>query len=204
LNFWLDEDGRLSLAWRIVLAVVLTILADLVALWIGTAAGRSERTIDFVYRPTAALLLIGVYSAMLLFADRVHGDPLVALGLGRRRSGWLASGGIALGAGMVSVAVAGTAIAGHLSWSVLFSSRAAGLVIVEIFILATGAITEELMFRGYPFQRLVEGVGPLAAVLVMSCLFGLAHLDNPHSSFWAVTNTILVGVLLSVAYLRPR
>lgn len=204
MNLWLEEDGRLRLAWRLVLAVILTIAANLVAIWIGAAAGRSERSVDFVYRPTAALLLIGTYSAMLLFADRVHGNPLEALGLGRLHSGRLAAGGTALGAAMVCVAVGGSALVGHVGWSVAFDGQVAGLVFVEIFILTTGAMTEELIFRGYPFQKLVEAVGPLAAILVMSALFGLAHLDNPHSSFWAVTNTILVGILLSLAYLRTR
>lgn len=204
MNLWLEEDGRLRLAWRLVFAVILTIAANMVAIWIAGAAGRSERSVDFVYRPTAALLLIGTYSAMLLFADRVHGNPLAALGLGRRHSIRLAAGGIALGAAMVTVAIAGSEFVGHVAWNVAFDSQVAGLVAVEIFILTTGAMTEELIFRGYPFQKLVEAVGPLAAVLVMSALFGLAHLDNPHSNFWAVTNTILVGVLLSLAYLRTR
>lgn len=204
MNLWIGEEGRLRLAWRLVLSIILTIFVNWVATGIGVGAGRSERSIDFVYRPTAALLLIGVYAAMLLFADRVHGNPLTALGLGRRNLGRLAFGGIALGAGMVSVAVAGNEVVGHIAWSVRLNTYATGLIGVEVFILATGALAEELMFRGYPFQRLVDIAGPTAAVLVMSALFGLAHLDNPHSSYWAVTNTILVGILLSVAYLRTR
>ncbi|MGH9523448.1 MAG: lysostaphin resistance A-like protein [Terriglobales bacterium] len=204
MNLWIDEDGKLRLAWRIVLAIVLTILVNLLALGIAEAAGRSERSVDFVYRPTAALLLIAVYSAMLLFADRVHGNPLTALGLGRLHRGRLALGGMALGALMVGFAVAGTAVAGTVHWTVHFNGDAVGLIAVELFILMTGAMTEELMFRGYPFQRLVEAAGSTVAVVLMSALFGLAHLGNPHSSFWAVTNTILVGVLLSLAYLRTR
>lgn len=204
MNLWIDEDGKLRLGWRIVLAVILTILVNALAIGIGAGAGRSERSIDFVYRPTAALLLLGLYSALLLFADRVHGNPLDALGLGHYHWGRLAAGGTALGAGMVGVGVAGIAIAGSVSWNVRLNANTSGLVVVEIFILVWGAMAEELMFRGYPFQRLVEAFGPVVAVIVMSGLFGLAHIDNPHVSFWAVTNTILVGILLSVAYLRTR
>ena len=204
MSSWIDEDGKLRLAWRLLLAIILTVAVNLLALGIGTAAGRSERSIDFVYRPTAALLLIAVYSALLLFADRVHGNPLTALGLGRMHWGRLALGGTALGAFMVGIAVAGTMVAGTVTWTVRFNGEAAGLIAVEVFILSTGALTEELMFRGYPFQRLVDVAGPIAAVVLMSALFGLAHLGNPHSTFWAVTNTILVGILLSVAYLRTR
>lgn len=204
MEFWIDDDGKLRLAWRIVLAVFVTVGANVVALWIGVAAGRSDRSVDFVYRPTAAILLLALYSALLLFADQVDGNPLVALGLGRHRAGRLAGAGIALGAGMICIGVAGIAAVGHLRWVVRFNGQAAELVAVEVFILITGALAEELAFRGYPFQRLVEGFGAWGAVLIMSVLFGLAHLDNPHASFWAVSNTILVGVLLSLAYLRTR
>jgi hypothetical protein len=35
-------------------------------------------------------------------------------------------------------------------------------------------------------------------------LFGAVHLNNPGASVWGFLNTIVVGVLLSVAYLRTR
>jgi membrane protease YdiL (CAAX protease family) len=202
LNLWLEDDGKLRLGWRIVLAAILTFLANLIALWIASAAGRSERSVDFVYRPTAALLLIGFYCAMLLFLDQVDANPLAALGLGGRHAWRLAAGGVGLGMAMICVGVAGTALVGHVRFNLRMSGAVAGLIVVELFILSWGAMAEELAFRGYPFQRLVEAFGPWIAVLIMSALFGMAHLANPHSSFWALTNTILVGILLSVAYLR--
>ena len=45
--------------------------------------------------------------------------------------------------------------------------------------LIAGSLAEELMFRGYPFQRLVEAIGAGGAILVFSVLFGLVHLMNP-------------------------
>jgi hypothetical protein len=71
-------------------------------------------------------------------------------------------------------------------------------------ILMTAATNEELVFRGYPFQRLVESLGPAGAVTVGSALFGLAHLGNPHHNLISTANTMLVAVPLSIAYLRTR
>jgi membrane protease YdiL (CAAX protease family) len=204
LTTWFDEDGKLRLGWRIVLAVLLSITVNILALWIGTAAGRSDRSVDAVYRPTAMLLLLAVYTALLLFADRIHTNPLSAMGLGRQHAIRQSLTGIALGFAMISIGVLGIAMVGRLSFTIRMNPHIALLLLVELFILATGAMTEELMFRGYPFQRLVEAVGPVVTVLMMSALFGLAHVGNPHASFWAVTNTIVVGVLLSIAYLRTR
>jgi hypothetical protein len=83
----------------------------------------------------------------------------------------------------------------------------AALLVVEVFILATGAMAEELMFRGYPFQRILEGAGPAVAIFVLSVFFGIAHRWNPHAkdvALWSFFNTIFVGVLLAFAYLRVR
>ena len=86
------------------------------------------------------------------------------------------------------------------SFSLYNVARAAIVVVV----LISGALAEELMFRGYPFQRLVEGIGPAGAIVVFSVLFGVVHLSNPGASVWGLINTVAIGVLLSVTYLRTR
>ena len=70
--------------------------------------------------------------------------------------------------------------------------------------LISGALAEELMFRGYPFQRLVEAIGAAGAIVVFSVLFGVVHLSNPGASVWGLVNTVAIGVLLSIVYLRTR
>ena len=70
--------------------------------------------------------------------------------------------------------------------------------------LMAAAADEELIFRGYPFQRLVEVAGPVLAVVVVSALFGAAHLRNPFQNWISTLNTALVGVLLAICYLRTR
>lgn len=203
---WFDEYGRLRAGWRFLLGVIVAILANILAGDVAEAVvGNRLRLLDLVYRPLTAVLLLAGFSLLLVLADRVHGNPLAAMGLGRRR--WLPQFalGCAVAVGMICVAVAGIAVGGHLSFSIATpNARTAELVLIELTILVTGALLEELMFRGYPFQRLVEGVGPAGAVMIVSALFGLVHLQNPHSSAFAVVNTILIGVLLSVSYLRTR
>jgi membrane protease YdiL (CAAX protease family) len=71
-------------------------------------------------------------------------------------------------------------------------------------ILLITATNEELVFRGYPFQKLVESLGPPGAVAVSSVFFGLAHLGNSHHTWISTLNTMLVGIPLSIAYLRTR
>jgi uncharacterized protein len=76
-----------------------------------------------------------------------------------------------------------------------------------LFFLAAlwfAAAGEEMIFRGYAFQLLIEKMGPYATVLPVGVIFGLTHMSNPYSSPLAVFNTILWGILLGYAFLRSR
>src|SRR5690606_19908912 len=66
------------------------------------------------------------------------------------------------------------------------------------------AAAEEALFRGYPFQVLVEALGPAVATVALSAAFAVAHAGNPGANAFALVNIFLAGVLLSVAYLRTR
>jgi uncharacterized protein len=73
-----------------------------------------------------------------------------------------------------------------------------------LLVLAIPAAAEEALFRGYPFQKLVEVVGPIAATLLASAGFAIAHRNNPGVNAFALVNIFLAGVMLSLAYLRTR
>jgi membrane protease YdiL (CAAX protease family) len=73
--------------------------------------------------------------------------------------------------------------------------------LITIFFAATG---EEMIFRGYAFQYLVEKVGPFASVLPVGVVFGLVHTSNPHANFLGVVNTVIWGILLGAAFLRSH
>ncbi len=66
------------------------------------------------------------------------------------------------------------------------------------------AAYEEVWFRGYGFQALVEGIGVWPTVALTSALFSFAHLGNPEIDAIGVANIFLAGVLLGFAYLRTR
>lgn len=70
--------------------------------------------------------------------------------------------------------------------------------------LVIPAAAEEALFRGYPFQKLVEGFGAVFATFLASLLFALAHANNPSVNGFALVNIFAAGVMLSVAYLRTR
>ncbi len=73
-----------------------------------------------------------------------------------------------------------------------------------LLLLAIAAAAEEALFRGYPFQKLVEVTGPVIATLLASAGFAFAHGNNPGIGGFALINIFLAGIMLSIAYLKTR
>jgi membrane protease YdiL (CAAX protease family) len=154
---------------------------------------------------TVGLLCTGAFANLLTMRifDR---RPLTDIGLTvRRGSGRNFLIGLGFGAGTAAMMLTAPLIAGtgHLvtrenatfAWSSLLFYLAA---------LLFGAAGEEMMFRGYAFQLLVEKIGPYATVLPVGVIFGLAHSGNPNVTQLGVLNTILWGILLGFAFLRSH
>ena len=132
--------------------------------------------------------------------------PLSDIGLKTNRAGgWNLVLGVlyAMAAAALMLAAPLLAGTGHLDLRPNFQTSwvTLGFYLMTLLVAATG---EELIFRGYAFQLLVEKVGPFATILPISILFGLAHSSNPNSSQLGVLNTVLWGVLLGFAFLRSR
>ena len=79
-----------------------------------------------------------------------------------------------------------------------------GSFAAALALFAIGAAFEEVIFRGYAFQALVQGIGPWLATLLLSAAFAYVHKNNPNVGVLGLVNIFLAGVLLSYAYLKTR
>jgi membrane protease YdiL (CAAX protease family) len=209
LRLFLSRDGRLRAGWRFLLGVVAIVAADLVSGYMASFVAGSDAPILFVFlqEPIAFALQLLFFSLLLTVADRVPHDRLAAQGLSRSGP-WLRQccDGVLLGASMVTVCVLAVRLLGGLSFVVVTSAKTALALGLVFALLLGGAIKEEVAFRGYPFQRLIEGGGPrwgpLLGIAVLSILFGLVHWHNPNRTAFSTANTVLIGIVLAVAYLR--
>lgn len=128
-----------------------------------------------------------------------------ALGLPQRATAGQEWGlGVAIGWGLVVLAVLPMALGGTLHIIFWTAPRAFWLVVLNLAMLAVSALVEEVAFRGYPFRRLIEIVGPTWATILMSTFFGVLHAFNPDATWISVLITIFAGVLLSIAWLRTH
>lgn len=63
---------------------------------------------------------------------------------------------------------------------------------------------EELVFRGYVFQNLVEGIGIKLSILISCLTYGLIHAFNPNAGVVSILIIILFGYLRIYGYLSTR
>ncbi len=203
-------DGRLRPIWRCFLSVGLMFFAyTVVSVTLGEVFRvASERSPFFTpFFMESLFLLILLLGVCKLLTAVFEGRPLGSVGLAFhkrwRKELWQ---GLGLGAAMILIVAAlewtlGLARFTENSISPLSALRVGAFYCLLLGIAATG---EEIAFRGYPFQRLVEATSPGTAVAVSSAVFGLAHLGNPSWTWLSTFNTILVGIPLAVTYLRTR
>ncbi|HEX3940719.1 MAG TPA: type II CAAX endopeptidase family protein [Acidobacteriaceae bacterium] len=157
-----------------------------------------------VERGMLLFLLVVGYGAMGR-AFQGQRRPIEAMGL-VFRPGWRREfgRGAALGWGMLIVSIFPMVLAGGLIVTIWTNPRQWLLLFLDLFVLAIASLAEEVAFRGYPFQRLIESIGPFLATLLLSAIFGAVHLSNPSASAASITITVFAGWLLSIAYLRTR
>jgi len=201
-----DSEGRLRPAWAFVLSAIFSCVAFVVTGYLAAAlAGDHILRFEAIFRPLLAAVLLAGFGWLLTVANHVESHRIAAQGL-PLTPGWARQFGLggAIGAGLVLVSVIPIVILGRLSFRTTISAHSLERAALVVLVVLAGALAEELMFRGYPFQRLVEATGAARAIVVFSILFGAVHLMNPGASIWGLINTIVIGIFLAIAYLRSR
>ncbi len=75
---------------------------------------------------------------------------------------------------------------------------------ITIAILILVSFSEEVVFRGYILNNLMQSISRLPALLISSLLFAGFHSLNSHMSLIAFINIFIAGVLLGVNYIYTR
>lgn len=113
--------------------------------------------------------------------------------------------GLVLGA-LLMLAPAGLLWAlGAVHWT---PGAGASAIAPSLALFAVVAITEEVLFRGFLFQRLIDGLGAIPAQLIIAALFVLTHSDALSNAgslgLLAGVNIFIASLMFGFAYLRTR
>jgi len=208
MSLFLDSGNELRSGWKLCAFVVV-----LLPVWLATGFALTMAFAFFVglgnplheFALNAVISFIAALTATAFAARILNRARLLVFGVGFH-PGWKRSfnTGVAIAAGLVILLTIGSQILGqiHIDWTASQHTFTEAAITLGLLIVA--AAFEELIFRGYPLQVLMKGIGPWPAMILMSLLFGLIHAQNPDVSPLGVFNTFVAGVMLSLAYFKTR
>jgi membrane protease YdiL (CAAX protease family) len=150
--------------------------------------------------PFALPVVLGVTLLFLRWDRR----PAAALGLdlSRRRVAELAGGAVA---GAMLVAAIAAIVAAALPFPWVRNPRFDAVqALFSIGSLLYGNAVEELIFRGYGFERLIAGIGHWQAQLATALLFAVFHVANGWPWQAALAGTTVGSLLFGLVFVRWR
>jgi membrane protease YdiL (CAAX protease family) len=204
MNFrsvFINKQNNLRAGWRIALFLLLQVSLSLGIVGILHLLLKIPETVG---NAVTYVVLIGTTFLVLALVDH---RPFKSVGLPLHpRLGVEWGQGTLLSLLMISLVFIVEYALGyiHLQWRGGTASAIWTGLVTTLLVFLWFGFGEELLFRGYLFQTLIEGTNQYIAILIMSVLFGAAHIANPSATFLSVMNTILAGIWLSVAYLKTR
>jgi membrane protease YdiL (CAAX protease family) len=84
----------------------------------------------------------------------------------------------------------------------------AHLLLSALALFAAVAVTEEVLFRGFIFQRLLDGLGEWPAQVLIGALFLLTHMDAIQNAgpigYLAGVNIFFASLMLGLAFIRTK
>jgi hypothetical protein len=207
MNILLNANHELRSGWKFAAYVTfffLFLVATRIAFSFFGDVDLPENSLAFLF-VNEGVLCVPTIGALLLSLRFVDHRPPQTFGIGFLPQWQRDLGkGLGLGAVMVAFLLLGCFTLGYVRIGWTATQVPASTLIGTLTLLLLAAANEELIFRGFPLQVLIEAIGTWPAIIALSILFGLAHSGNPNASLLGMANTILAGVLLSVAYVKRR
>ena len=215
-SFFLDDEGHLRSGWRVAIFVVAFLICaqlgnGLLAGLLGLATRHVFGTLAGTWWYSGAGHVSILMAAMFMgwaCGTLFEELPFRALGC-LPHHGWLKNLAVGSAIGALSLLLAaGLAL---VSRGINFTFDRAGAtavgktLAVSLLIFLFAAVTEEMLFRGYPLQTLARANLAWLGVVLTSVPFAAVHLANPNVvPGFTFVNTALAGVWLAIAYLRTR
>jgi uncharacterized protein len=196
-NPFINSDRQLRNGWWI-LSFFLVLAAFLVPLIL--LAQRNNEVVSMGWQ--ALIIVLASCIGQLL-----RRKPLAEL-FGTFNARWLqelCAGGL-IGSVLMLMPAFILGIFGWVRWQ--WNPGTLSSLIPSLLLFAGVAAAEELLFRGFAFQRIISGLGQWPAQLITASFFLLTHLNNPGMTgtvkVMASINIFLASILFGLAFIRTR
>jgi hypothetical protein len=202
-NIFFNTQTHLRNGWWILIFIALVVLSQPIykpLKSVVASLGANQPILELV-SPILILLITW-------FCLRLRRQSLSNVGL-KLNISWCKQLGVGFVIGCLLILITAGLIwgAGGISFSVnlQFSQN---IVWLGFYGFVLGAFLEELLHRGFIFQRLIDGLGVLPAQLLIATLFTLGHWGNPgmEGETQIISSVVLfiVSLLFGLAYIKTQ
>lgn len=165
----------------------------------GTESG-DDNVLDF----GLTYFVMGVFIVLFTWIVRKYIDRKSFESLGFTWKDYSNEAGLGFFAALAMLGI-GTLILVALNYlSFIGSTVSAGLLLIETIIMIVVAFVEELLFRGYLLNNLMQSMNKWVALGVSSLLFAIFHGGNPDVTYTAIANILLAGFFLGLNYIFTK
>ncbi len=202
----LNRSGQDRALWRILAFLGLLVLFQAVlALLASPIAESADAFFGIQGSLVTVTFVLALIAAHVVMVRKVEQRPWSYVWLDRAAARPKMFGlGTVLGAAPIAI-VALTLMA--VGWIVVRPNEPGSWLTASAkvtFVLAFAAVGEELFSRGFILAAMSDGMGRVAAVVLSSLVFGLAHLGNPGVTAQPIILVTLAGFELAAILLVTR
>ena len=220
--FYNRNEKRIRSGWRILLFLILFWCLAALALVIKPLFGTMTKR-EFMENYSLVIIsILSIAATIAVWLSRKYLDKksVSSLGLQLSKSTWKdLVFGFCLSAAMAGLflvaawsfdlveitgvnwdiaAAKRTGVSGYQSLMQSFTLVTLAILLLEHILVG---FWEELVFRGYLFQNMTDGMGQLPAILLSCGIYGAVHFMNPNASLLTSSVIVLFGFLRIYGYL---
>ncbi len=196
-NIFLNANNKIRSIWWIPVFFLLLVLFLFPTILIA-----QQQSVEVSMPVQAALIILVTIICQLLRKESITAIT------GKFNFRWVRQffAGLIVGAALMVFPAIILTVSGFAPWQIndiSFSTIISGLTFF-VFV----AIAEELLFRGFLFQRLVESLGQWPAQLIIAGMFLLTHFNNPGmigtTKILASLNIFIASIMFGIAFIKTK
>jgi membrane protease YdiL (CAAX protease family) len=202
-NILFNNNNQVRNGWWILVFIALVAITRPIYKPIKQGLGQLGFT-EQMLEPVSLLLLLLVTWICI----KVRKESLSDVGMGVNKR-WFKHffAGTFAGLGMMFATVALIWFVGGVTFE-LDENRNWQVLSYGFYLFLVGSLVEEILHRGFIFQRLIDGIGVWGAQLLIASLFVLGHWENPGmlgtTQVFASLDLFIGSLVLGLAYLKTR
>ena len=204
-----QKKPAIKQGWLRALLIVIpwTIFTGIFSLLAIFAIGKNPFTgaVDINESQTLIVQLFGLIGTILIvwiFTKFIDKKSFKSLGFTYKKMGLDIALGILVGFLLIAIGFFILKTTGQIQIErINLNYTKVGLGVLLFIIIA---INEELIFRGYLLNNLMDSIPKYWALFIISILFGAVHLGNPNIDAIGFTNIVLAGFFLGISYIYTK